>query len=180
VNPAAPLEQVLALVDERAPTLGDLPLVCVDGPAGAGKTTFADAVATARGLSLVHLDDLYPGWGGLDRFEPLARAVLEDLAAGRAASYPRYDWHIGEYAERVGLPPDRGLVLEGVGAGNRELAAWATVLVWVEADPGVCDARWEARDGEMMRRHATAWRRDEARLFAREHTRERADLVLGT
>jgi uridine kinase len=171
---------VLALVDQRAPPLGDLPLVCIDGPAGAGKTTLADAVATARGLSVVHLDDLYPGWGGLDGFEPLARAVLEDLAAGRPASYPRYDWHIGEYAEHVGVSPDRGLVLEGVGAGNRGLAASATVLAWVEADPAVCDARWEARDGKLMRRYAAAWRRDEARLFAREHTRERADLVLRT
>lgn len=180
MTPGPPLERVLALFDGRTPTLGDLALVCIDGPAGAGKTTLADAVATARGLGVVHLDDLYPGWGGLDGFEPLAHAVLEDLAAGRPASYPRYDWHTGEYAERVDVSPDRGLVLEGVGAGNRRLAAYATVLVWVEADPGVCDTRWEARDGELMHRHAAAWRRDEARLFAREHTRERADLVLGT
>jgi len=175
VRPAA--ARVLALLDARTTTPG-LPVVCIDGPAGAGKTTLAGEIADARDLAVLHLDDLYPGWDGLDHFEPLARAVLDDLAAGREASYPRYDWYAGDYAEWVVVPAGRGLVLEGVGAGNAGLAAHATVLVWVEAPAEVCDARWLARDGELARVHGPAWRQAEAALFARERTRERADLVI--
>ncbi len=170
--------RVLALLDARTPTLGALPLICVDGPAGSGKTTLADELARQRELSIIHLDDLYPGWEGLDGFEPLAVAVLEDLAAGREASYPRYDWYAGAYAERVAVPASRGLIIDGVGAGNARLSAHATVLVWVEAPPEVCDARWLARDGELMTTYGPAWRRAEGALFAREHTRERADLII--
>jgi len=177
----ADADRVLALFDTRWPMLDTRgALICVDGPAGAGKTTLAGELAGSRGLSVVHLDDLYPGWDGLDSFEPLAAAVVDDLAAGREASYPLWDWYAGTYAERVPVPADRGLVLEGVGAGNAALAAHATVLVWVEAPPEACDARWLARDGELMRAHAPAWRRAEATLFAKERTRERADLVVAT
>ena len=175
-SPAA--AQVLALLDARTPTLGALRLICIDGPAGAGKTTLAGEIAAERGLATLHLDDLYPGWKGLDDFEPAVEAVLDDLAAGRSSSYARYDWYAETYLGRVGVPADRDLILEGVGAGNEALAAHATVLVWVEAPPKVCDARWLARDGELMTTHARAWRQAEARLFARERTRDRADLVV--
>src|SRR5205085_5813827 len=43
------------------PLLGATRLVCVDGPAGSGKTTFADRLTEALGgaAALVHMDDLY-------------------------------------------------------------------------------------------------------------------------
>ena len=37
----------------------------IDGPSGAGKTTLALQIGEALGIPVVHLDDFYPGWGGL-------------------------------------------------------------------------------------------------------------------
>jgi len=172
-----PAEEVLALLDARQ---APLPLVCIDGPAGAGKTTLANEIAAARKLTVLHLDDVYPGWDGLDHFEPAVVAVLDALSAGRTASYRRYDWYAGAHAEQVEIPADRGLVIEGVGAGNARIAARAAVLVWVEAPIEVCDARWLARDNELMTTYGPAWREAERTLFAREQARDRADLVVRT
>ena len=45
------------------PTLGPGRLVCIDGPAGSGKTTLARAVEQAvQGSRLVQCDDLLHGW----------------------------------------------------------------------------------------------------------------------
>ena len=48
-------------------TLGKGWLVCVDGPAGAGKTTVAEELVAAfdevgATVQLVHMDDVYAGW----------------------------------------------------------------------------------------------------------------------
>ncbi|RNM11053.1 4-amino-4-deoxy-L-arabinose transferase [Nocardioides pocheonensis] len=172
--------EVLALARSRPPTLGAGRLVAVDGPAGSGKTTLAAEVGSLAGAPVLHLDDLYPGWGGLPEVDPMVLGVLEPLAAGRRGRYRRYDWCAGAYAEAREVEPVPLLVLEGVGAGNRAWAPLITTLVWVEAAPDLRQARALARDGDALRDHWDAWTRDEARLFAEQDTRARADLVVRT
>lgn len=173
-------EAVLALLASRPPTLGTGRLLCIDGPAGSGKTTLAAAVAVASGASVLRMDDLYPGWSGLFTVDEHVHGVLGPLADGRPGTYRRYDWTADAYAEEHLVSPAPLLVLEGVGAGKRAWAPWTTVTVWVETDDETRLDRGLARDGEEFRQHWVAWMADEARLFADEGTRERADLVLTT
>jgi hypothetical protein len=161
----------------RRPTLGSGRLVCVDGPAGSGKTTLAAAVADALGgPPVVHMDDLYPGWDGLTQVGAVVLELLRPLAEGRAGSYRRYDWARGEYAEEHRVPPGDWLLLEGVGSGGSGWAHWTTLLAWVEAPEGLRLARGIRRAGEAMRGHWLRWRADEEALFARDGTRARADV----
>ena len=66
------------------------PVVCVDGPAGSGKTTLAAALAASRpAATVVHMDDLYPGWDGLPHVGAQLTSLLEPLAERRPGRYRR-------------------------------------------------------------------------------------------
>lgn len=181
------------------PRLGQVRLVCVDGPAGSGKSTLAGRLAQAlegpgvSGLDpatptdpsahartrLIHLDDLYEGWTGLDGvWDRLCAQVLDPLAGGTPGRYQRYDWVAGRFAEWVDVPVPDVLVVEGCGSAPRPVDGRTVLVVWVEAPPTVRLDRGLDRDGEGMRAEWERWMVLEAEHFAREGTRARADVVV--
>jgi uridine kinase len=173
-------------------TLGRRRLMCIDGPAGSGKTTLAAAVVAAvapdRSVRLVHLDDVYPGWAGLgEGVDRVARLLVGPLARGEHGGYRRYDWVAGQEAEWHDVAPADLLVLEGVGAGSAAPAAHITTLVWVEAPREVRLARGLERDlrlhgvqEDALREQWAHWMADEDALHARDRTRDRADVVVSS
>lgn len=163
------------------PTLGPGRLVCVDGPAGSGKTTLAGAVAQAvPGAQLVQCDDLLHGWRGLPGLAATVVDLLAPLAGGKVGSWRRWDWLADDWAETHHVSPGGLLVIEGVGSWSPAIAGLVGVLVWVEADADLRLSRGIARDGEAMRTHWLQWRIDEDALFAAHGTRDHADLVVRT
>lgn len=148
-------------------------LILIDGPAGSGKTTLAATV----GAPVIHLDDLYEGWYGIQAGIDQAQALVDALGQGRPAGYRRFDWHLGAYAEHVPVPPTDLLVIEGVGAGSVRADA---LLVWVEAPEHERLRRGLARDGEGMHDHWVRWMLDEQVLFERDDTRARAEVYVST
>lgn len=176
------IDELAARVRAASPRCGATRLVCVDGPSGAGKTTFATGLAGALdGAPVVAMDDLYPGWYGLEAAVPLLHEhVIESLVAGRAARSPRWDWARSAYGpERdLGTPPV--LVVEGVGAGAASIAEHAVLLVWLEAPAGLRFRRGMARDGGAYAPFWTRWAAQERTHFAAQRTRERADVIMKT
>lgn len=178
---ASSAERVLRLVRSRPATLGSGRLLCVDGPAGSGKSSLAAEVAALEPEAVVvNTDQLLDGWGGLPGLPPLLRALVEPLADGRDSSYRRFDWGVGAYAERVPVPLTPLLVIEGVGAGCRLLASYRTALVWMSAPDDERLRRVVQRDGAGVEGHLPAWSAAESEHFARESTRAGADVTLAT
>jgi len=185
-------EQIAHLVRAAAPTVGPVRLVCIDGPAGSGKTTLAAAVADALSgpvgdVAVVHGDDLYEGWavvsGSSDRveaFDALTDRVIGWLldpwrreAAGR---HPVWDWAADAWGGWVAVDPRAVVVLEGVSMASRRLREHAALSVWVEVDPALGVERVVQRDGEGLRAEIERWQLDEARWHALDGTRKGADL----
>lgn len=173
---AAAAAQVRSLAESCPPTFGAGRLICIDGPAGSGKTTLASGISAPT----VHMDDLFQGWAGLDDVARAVLGILTPLAEGRAGRYRRWDWAADRPAEEHVVDPGPLLVLEGVASGNRAWSGLCTLLVFLDSDPVTRLTRGMARDGEEMRERWEQWMVDEQTVFDRETTRARADLVITT
>ena len=178
---------ILDQVTTAPARLGHTRLVAVDGPAGSGKTTLAAALcreAIVRGLDTAdfHLDDVYDGWD--TDFDELATRVISQVLAPLTRAHParwqRYDWTAGRFDGWQTLAAPDLLVLEGCGAGARNMTAYTSVLVWVEAARGTRIERGVARDGAQVLPDWLAWMDHEAAHFAAHETQERADIQIQT
>lgn len=135
-----------------------VPVVTIDGYSGSGKSTLAAAIARlVNGWQVLHLDDWYPGWDGLEAGADIARRIAADLRAGRASSYEAWDWENGTSGAttRVPLAPT---IIEGCGA----IEAVADLAIWI-ADPGEEERRHRAlaRDGQTYAPHWQRWARQD-------------------
>ena len=87
-----------------------------------------ESLAERVGAQLVHMDDLYLGWSGLEQSaDRLREEILAPLWLGRAGRYRRYDWHAGELAEGHEVHAGGMLVVEHGGRTLRLPAAGASV-----------------------------------------------------
>jgi uridine kinase len=167
------------LTFSRPARLGDTRLVCIDGPAGSGKTTLAGRIAAALGEDavVVHLEDLYAGWTLVGAVARLQAGVLRPIAQGRRGSVRPFDWAAARFApDPVPVPPRAVLVVEGCGSCSRALDACTTLRVWVEAPAELRTARGLARDGVHLAPQWRRWQIMEADHFAADGTRARADV----
>jgi uridine kinase len=164
----------------RPPRLGPVRLVAIDGPAGAGKTTFAERLAPELPAPVVHVDDLLDGWQGLPSVWPrLDEWVLGPLRYGRDAAYRTYDWHTRRFRDEwVALPVPEVLILEGVGSARAEAAGELSLAVYVTAERDRRLTRGLERDGAALRDEWLRWLDGEEAHFAADRTIERADLVV--
>ncbi|MEP7191683.1 MAG: hypothetical protein ABI903_02340 [Actinomycetota bacterium] len=185
MNITAPDEAVAAallLIGGGRTRCGTTRVVAVDGPSGAGKTDFATALAARLpNAQILHMDDLYAGWDGLDQaVTDLHDRILAPLSRGERATYRRWDWHEDRYAEEVTLPATGLLLVEGSGSGANPGCRFVSALVWLEANRDERYRRGIERDGDSYLPHWLRWASHEDRLFTRDGTRDRADLVIDT
>ena len=177
----AALDPLVDLVVRRATAPAvRRPVVLVDGRSGSGKTTFARALRAAwpGPVQLVHLDDVYPGWHGL---EAASRTVEQGLLATAEPGWTTWDWSASAPGPRRRLDPGRALVVEGAGSLTRGTAAAATVSVWLELDTVERRRRALARDGDGDGYEPwwDVWAEQEERHLRREDPVGRASVVAG-
>lgn len=176
-------EELAAAIAERlqSGTRTALPrLICIDGPAGAGKTTLAEALAMAlSSTAIVHMDDLYNGWAETlaeDLADRLQSWLLAPLAAGEVLRLPRYDWLGENFSAAEELPAADYLIVEGVGSGQRVMRSRADLIVFLDIEADIGCQRVANRDGAEVASHMADWQLLERSHFAREGTRQAAEL----
>lgn len=139
------------------------PLFLIEGPSGSGKTTLAEELqqhlAARRGspVAVLHLDDLYPGWGGLAEGSARAAKLIEQRAAGQVLRWQRYDWVAGQPGQWHELAPEHPLIVEGCGALNAATAQHAEVRIWLDAPAELRQQRAFNRGGEDYENHWSLW-----------------------
>lgn len=158
------------------------PLVVIDGPSGSGKSTFADALVGAwpgPSPELIRLDDVYPGWHGLDAAgNGLARTLVAERRRGRMGGWRCWDWTTSSPADEMRVRPGRAMVLEGCGSFAAADPERDVLRVWIEASDPVRRSRALARDDGRFDDFWEVWDRQWRRHAARVRSRRRADVVV--
>jgi hypothetical protein len=167
-------------------------VLAVDGRSNNGKTTVAARISEmVHGAVVIHTDDIAWehsrfGWADL-----LIDGILVPVHQRRTVSYrpPRWDEHGREGAIEVpaGCPL---LIIEGDGAGRRDVAHLVDTLIWVQADereaarrsaarvanPPAADVANKAVGGTPF--DEDGWMAEEIPFNAAQRTWERADIVV--
>ena len=166
-------------VVDLARTLSDAEArtVLIDGRSGSGKSTLADQLQHAWNSSVVvRLDDIYPGWDGLDwAVDHVRTALLEPRSAGGAGRWRQWDWATGAPAGWHTVETGQRLIVEGAGALTAANRAHADLGIWVETPDAERKRRALLRDGELYRPHWDRWAAHEDDHIARHDPRSIAD-----
>jgi trehalose synthase len=184
-----PLEGLLTFL-ERA---GDVPegrprVVAVDGRSGSGKSSVAELLlAAVDDGAIVRTDDLAWQQSFFDWVEPLVEGVLRPATEGQAVRYRPAAWVEQRRPGAVEVPAGvRWLIVEGVGAGRRELADHVDAVLWVQSDAVEAERRGIERDvaegvnGDRAQatRFWHEWQAEELPFLAEQRPWERANAVV--
>jgi uridine kinase len=160
-------------------------IVAVDGQSGAGKTTFAEALAKAlerngARVAVVHTDDLLDGWEDQFTFwDRLMDEVVNPLLKQEAAAYHRYDWIAERFDDGLTAVPTADVVIiEGVSAAREDMRRIADLTVFVSVTEDEAWRRLRVRDPEEAIPFLVAWKAREGRHFADDRTAEQVDVVI--
>ena len=182
--------QVLDLISERQ-ELGLLPVVLIDGRAGAGKSHFAKELSDAyfqldkQAARVVAMDDLYPGWEGLASGSSyLYTNILKPLNQGKPATWQIWDWSQNQRGATDAVNGHRefsggtALIVEGCGSLSRLTSELADLTIWIEAEAAVRRSRFSQRDSGIYDGYFSVWAAQEDEFYEREKSLELAQLVI--
>lgn len=162
------------------------PIIAIDGPAGAGKTTLAHeiylALSTKMSVQVIHMDDLYAGWDNAltADLSKILTYLVEQHLANSPARIQRYNWSASTFHDSEEIAPSDLLILEGVGSGDIEIQDKFAALIWMEIDPEDGLKRVVNRDGAHVQEEMEKWLTTQAQYFLQHSTREKADFILTT
>jgi uridine kinase len=148
-------------------------VILVDGRSGSGKTELAKQLAHfIAGAQLVRLDDLYPGWNGLDAGSARVPDILATLR------WQAWDWALNRPDSWHDLDGTRPIIIEGVGAISRASRPLADIALWVQADDATRKSRAFGRDGDAFAEYWHSWAAQELSFIARESPQQLADAIV--
>jgi uridine kinase len=159
-------------------------LLAIDGPAGAGKTTFAaklEAELSLKGtVRVIHMDDLYNGWENA-LSNPLSE-ILDRISTAHLASrefvIKIFNWHTMTFDREEKIAPTDYLIIEGVGAAQQIVRETGATTYWLDIEPEIGLQRVLDRDGAHIEVQMRQWQVDQDKHFARDETRENCEFKI--
>ena len=141
-----------------------MPIIVIDGRAGAGKSTLAldlqnELFRSGESMPrVIHMDDLYEGWTGLAQgADYLQRFVLGPLLANGTSSWQEYNWELESRERWREFSGGTPLIIEGCGSLNRYTSTVAHLTVWLDVSVEVRKQRWLERDGHIFDKYFDSW-----------------------
>jgi uridine kinase len=173
--------QVLELIDRGNQT----PIVLIDGRAGSGKSTFAEALQQQlfrdgeSAPRVIHMDNIFEGWDGLALgSDYMVRFILQPLARSETASWQDWSWVKNQRSSWREFSGGTPLIVEGCGSLTERSKEHAEISIWLEASEETRRERWIQRERHLEK--FDFWAAQELDFYAREKSQSLADLVIKT
>ena len=173
--------QVLELIDRGNQT----PIVLIDGRAGSGKSTFAEALQHQlfrdgeSAPRVIHMDNIFEGWDGLALgSDYMVRFILQPLARRETASWQDWSWVKNQRSSWREFSGGTPLIVEGCGSLTERSKEHADISIWLEASEETRRERWIQRERHLEK--FDFWAAQELDFYAREKSQSLADLVIKT
>ena len=173
--------QVLELIDRGNQT----PIVLIDGRAGSGKSTFAEALQQQlfrdgeSAPRVIHMDNIFEGWDGLALgSDYMVRFILQPLARRETASWQDWSWVKNQRSSWREFSGGTPLIVEGCGSLTERSKEHADICIWLEASEETRRERWIQRERHLEK--FDFWAAQELDFYAREKSQSLADLVIKT
>jgi uridine kinase len=176
------VKPILAEISEISSLNARPILIAIDGPAGSGKTSLANQLASnLKSATTIHMDDLYNGWedaltATLTRH--LEEWVLDPLTQHQSVKYQKFDWINSEYGPTVEVSDVELLILEGVGAAQAKIRQQADLTIWIEVGAQIGLARVLNRDGAQILPYMLKWQERESAHFIKDQTKENCQIFI--
>jgi uridine kinase len=173
--------QVLELIDRGNQT----PIVLIDGRAGSGKSTFAEALQQQlfrdgeSAPRVIHMDNIFEGWEGLSLgSDYMVRFILNPLSRRETASWQDWSWVKNQRSSWREFSGGTPLIVEGCGSLTERSKEHADICIWLEASEETRRERWIIRERHLEK--FDFWAAQELDFYAREKSQSLADLVINT
>ncbi len=176
--------EILAEISKVEPKLATTTLLALDGPSGAGKTTLAmELHAQLDNSAVIHMDDLYAGWGdalSLDLYARIFQQIFQPILRQEDIRFQVFNWQTNLFDSWQTITPPRFLILEGVGAAAIPNRMWISLAVFMHVSDEVGLERVRSRDGDDVASHIPAWQIMQREHFLKNETDRYANVSITT
>jgi uridine kinase len=176
----SPISELVELIQSSSIKCGETKVVCIDGPAGSGKTTLANSLSKyLDNCPIVHMDEIYEGWGealSQKTTNDLYQWIIEPLLKKQLIEFFKFDWTISKRNKKVVIRSHSYLIIEGVGSSVKEVSKHASLKIWIEVNQSLGIERVLKRDGQQIKDQMKNWQIQELNYFNENKTKENSNI----
>ena len=181
------IEKIIKLINEK--NLTGQVVISIDGPCGAGKTTFANEIERELHYNILHMDDFYLPFDKRDKnwmniiaghmdYDRLIENVLIPYKEKRKTNYISYDCHSDKYLQEIPIDLDKFLVIEGSYTSNPILDKYVNAKIFVDINKDEQVKRLTKRNPSVVDKFLSMWVPFENRYFEELKIKDISDLVI--
>jgi uridine kinase len=176
----SPISELVELIQSSSIKCGETKVVCIDGPAGSGKTTLANSLSKyLDNCPIVHMDEIYEGWEealSQKTTNDLYQWIIEPLLKKQLIEFFKFDWTISKRNKKVVIRSHSYLIIEGVGSSVKKVSEHASLKIWIVVNQSLGIERVLKRDGQQIKDQMKNWQIQELNYFNENKTRENSNI----
>ncbi len=176
----SPITELIHQIDSSSVICGETKLICIDGPAGSGKTTLATSLSKLLDKAhLIHMDEIYDGWEQAlteKTTNNLIKWIISPLISKQPIEFLKFDWNLMKRNQKVRIENPKYLIIEGVGSVIDPVIQYCALKIWVQTKPEVGLLRVLNRDGNQIEAEMRKWQILETKHFLKYQTKEICDV----